>query len=180
MSERTPAPVAVERHPPERRGPRVVTAHCGCCCCCCCCLHSVGGLIAAALGSVPVPDDSGAYYVHDEENPDQYRRVSLRRGRSVATAWYWLVLVLLCLAGASGGLAWFDVGPNDVGWFWVFFYLPAVQLAASAVTLLAVLVAGGDRRELWQLTRITGAAILGAILGTLVMLVMCGGWGIFR
>src|SRR4051812_40049201 len=75
-------PVAVMRHPPERRGAPLVLAcggcgscrrcwcclptrggaplgracgGCGSCCCCCCCLHTVGALLATAIASGPGP-----------------------------------------------------------------------------------------------------------------------------
>jgi hypothetical protein len=44
--------IGVRTHPPERRRSAPVTLNAGCCCCCCCCcLHTVGGLIGAAMGS---------------------------------------------------------------------------------------------------------------------------------
>ncbi len=57
--------IACERHPPERRTRRPVTAHCGCCCCCCCCLHTVGGLIGAAVGSASGAAAPPAWYEDD-------------------------------------------------------------------------------------------------------------------
>lgn len=53
-------PVRFESHQPERRRRAGTTLAAGCCCCCCCCLHTVGGLIGAAIASAsgrfePVP-----------------------------------------------------------------------------------------------------------------------------
>src|SRR3954447_17287436 len=44
--------VEFHKHPPERRGGKGAKLYCGGgCCCCSCCLHSLGGLIGAALAS---------------------------------------------------------------------------------------------------------------------------------
>src|SRR5262245_37793029 len=44
------SPIRFEAHPPERkRRPQSVVVACGCCCCCCCCLHTLGGVIGAAV-----------------------------------------------------------------------------------------------------------------------------------
>ncbi len=58
-----PPVLSVVAHPAERRLRRPsVQAHVGggCCCTCCCCLHSVGGLIGAAVASIkggePTPE----------------------------------------------------------------------------------------------------------------------------
>ena len=51
MAQADPA-ITVITHQPERRRQRAsVPAQAGgcCCCCCCCCLHTVGGLIGAAV-----------------------------------------------------------------------------------------------------------------------------------
>jgi hypothetical protein len=53
-------PVSFESHQPERRRRAGTTLSAGCCCCCCCCLHTVGGLIGAAIASAsgkfePIP-----------------------------------------------------------------------------------------------------------------------------
>ena len=53
-------PISFESHQPERRRKGSTTLYGPGCCCCCCCLHSVGGLIGAAIASAsgrfdPVP-----------------------------------------------------------------------------------------------------------------------------
>lgn len=64
LSDRSHPPVEVIAHPAERRhGVSPTPAQTGsCCCCCCCCLHTIGGLIGAAVfpnfGSAPEPDAS--------------------------------------------------------------------------------------------------------------------------
>lgn len=62
MATRQPG-VRVRAHPPERRRAAPVTLNAGCCCCCCCCcLHTVGGLIGAAMGSSAAPASRPSWY----------------------------------------------------------------------------------------------------------------------
>jgi hypothetical protein len=41
--------LTIECHPPERRRRVEARMCCGSCCCCCCCLHTLGGIIGAAI-----------------------------------------------------------------------------------------------------------------------------------
>src|SRR6516162_9243133 len=84
MSKTAPnRPIVLTAHPPERRRRRSMVTHCGCCCCCCCCLHTVGGLIGAAIGSAPGRDDSasGPIALPDEEALRSFRDAQARRTR---------------------------------------------------------------------------------------------------
>jgi hypothetical protein len=45
----------IRAHPPERARRSAGVSACCCCCCCCCCLHTIGGLIGAAVGGANAP-----------------------------------------------------------------------------------------------------------------------------
>ena len=40
----------IRAHPPERARRSAGVSACCCCCCCCCCLHTIGGVVGAAVG----------------------------------------------------------------------------------------------------------------------------------
>src|SRR5262249_33950685 len=86
-------PVVVVAHPGERRrGCSTVPAQAGhcCCCCCCCCLHSLGGLIGAAvapnLGAPGPRSYMRLTYYWDEEDYDAGPRTLSGRERESITA----------------------------------------------------------------------------------------------
>ncbi len=129
--------ITLHAHPPERRRPRSVVAASGCCCCCCCCLHTLGGLVGAAVAS--------------RDNP--------------AAGTYWLmnlVVIALTLVGAAifgGG----PLGANlTVGLFILLLAGPAVQLGASVLAAAAVPFTGPSGHHgamLRGLGKITGVAL---------------------
>lgn len=169
MNQPTPT-FAVEKHAPERRRVKVVTTHCGCCCCCCCCLHTIGGLVGAAVGSVPVATTRvETMMVPDEYDPGQYRparvRVPAPTGRAVSLYWALLAgLSLLVLVGTPL-LGDRGAGLNALGGLFVLIMAgPAVQLAASLAHPLVLLCVGAKREEYLQALMI----FLGALLGTLI------------
>jgi amino acid transporter len=172
--------VSVQRHPPERRRPKTVTTHCGCCCCCCCCLHSVGALIGAASGSVPVPGSGDAYYVKDEEDPSLYRKVEMGQGSpSKVIGVFWTAVLVLMLVGGTFG----QLGPSkEPGLALLFFYSPHLILAALAVTGLFTLITYGGASEGRQLGRIALSSFIGFVVGYVIMCLICQGpfplWGI--
>ena len=47
----------IRAHPPERARRSAGVSACCCCCCCCCCLHTIGGLIGAAVGGANAPSE---------------------------------------------------------------------------------------------------------------------------
>jgi hypothetical protein len=61
-------PVNFESHLPERRRQGSTTLYAGCCCCCCCCcLHTVGGLIGAAIAPSIGSGRPPSLFHYDEE-----------------------------------------------------------------------------------------------------------------
>lgn len=140
-----------QAHRPERRRGTVLPEGIGCCCSSsCCCLHSVGGLAGAALAS------------STKKDPD-------REAARTAVYAYWgllgliiFVLFMLMLMGYGGSDAWIDLALS----------LPLVQLAASALAALVVLIQPPERRRaaLAKIGSLTLKTFLGALLGLLGML----------
>jgi hypothetical protein len=162
--------IHVEKHPPERRQPKVVTAHCGCCCCCCCCLHSIGGLVGAGLGSAPVQALDEGYYIEDESNPGQYKliRVPGQKTGSSVVGLYWLLFGIL---SALAAVTPFFGSPGG-GLFVVIIFLPGIQLTASFAALLSIAFRGGGKPEYQQIGKITLGTILGTTIGFGIMWLM--------
>jgi hypothetical protein len=168
--------VEMTTHPPERgraRGSVVLPS--GCCCCCCCCLHSLGSLVGAIVGSVqtvrtpPRPADP--------DFPFPYRRDEFELEGPVLPAGilYWL---LVCF-GLGVGAVWYLLAggsrsPNDLftGLLVALFCLPAVQLGASVVAAIAVLLFYSDRAA--AAARI-GKITLGSLAGTMIGIAVMGG-----
>jgi hypothetical protein len=173
-----PPEIRVEKHPPERRRPKTVTTHCGCCCCCCCCLHSLGGLIGAAVGSAPIVPAARPYYVEDEDHPGLYRPVVDPGEPASAIGWvvgtYWVALVVLSLVVSVTGVPWWGMR-GELGLFGVMIILPAIQAVASVVNLILVVSTGGGRADLLQVGKIFLGTAIGTILGVAAMWFMCIG-----
>ena len=140
--------VEFERHEPERRhatGGRVLCN--GGCCCCSCCLHSLGGLVGAALAS---------------------RKEKASTGSSIVGL-YWAVLAFLALAT----FALMSFGGVSVGVITVLLLLPVIQLAASLISWIW-LVKQSDRfldpdASARILGRITLHSFVGALIGLFAM-----------
>lgn len=149
--------VEVEAHPPERGAPRSVVVACGCsCCCCCCCLHSVGGVIGAAIASAGGAAAGDALV-----------------SRSIAKRIYW-VAVLFLVACIPGPLFAPGHGVHEIDdAFWIAFLgvalgLPVIQLGAAVLSLLVVLVAPGTMiPEKGSAAGAIGRLALGTFLGSL-------------
>ena len=172
--------VQVERHPPERRQRKTVSANCGCCCTCCCCLHSLGGLIGAGIGSAPIKSAAEeGYYIEDPDNPGQYKLITVptQRAPYSAVGTYWATLGILC-----GITVVMPLGTRDpeVGIVIVIMGLPAVQIAASFVALIVIACRGGTRESYLQIGKITLGTILGTVLGLGALWLSCFGMSGFR
>jgi hypothetical protein len=171
-----PGPIHIEKHTPERRRQPTVTVACGCSCsCCCCCLHSVGGVVGAALAPVLVRRARPPITQHyDPEVRGLVPKVS-KEGVSALALFWWIFLGLCVLAFPIG--AALSYGDTAVGVMVTIVVLllimPALQLVSLFISLVAVaLMNRPDRR--YQLTQV-GKAGLGLIVGTVVgILVMVG------
>jgi hypothetical protein len=138
-------------HPPERRRRSIIVTGCGCCCCCCCCLHTLGGVIGAAVAG------------------------ATQRGRAGASL-YWRTVAVLLFALALGLGAFMRGGSEGiiVGVVIGLLVFPGVQLAAS---LLAVLIAAFQPEQpfptrsdrLRAIGWITIWTVVGALIGIAVM-----------
>jgi hypothetical protein len=171
--------VTITRHPPEHGNaatPEVLPA--GCCCCCCCCLHTLGGLIGAITGSVmhvaPTPVRM------DPDAPFPFRRDEFEDEGPVlpVTALYWLLVLFLMSVTA----VWYYIqqGATNpealfLGLLIAFMILPALQLGASLLSLLAVaLFYPTQSVPLRRVGKITLWSFVGTLIGVALMGGCCG------
>ncbi len=181
-------PVTFERHAPEHgAAPTAAPAPAGCCCCCCCCLHTIGGLVGAIQGSVS-PARTGPEYRNYQRDPNDidapfpFRRDAQEEEPPLMPVplVYWLIVLMLC--GATSFITYLNNGARDpsmlvAGGFIAVMILPALQLGASILTTLIVLIFYPNKGE--PLTRI-GKITLWSFVGTAVgMLAMAGCCGLF-
>ena len=173
------SPVDFVAHPPERYRRSGVPAQAGGCCCCCCCLHSLGGLIGAAvslhLGGGPAYRTDAAVEEYDD-GFDQPRSVvaSTARpdeshGRFTANSLFWQsFLFLMFLAMVVGTISSQSLfGPAII----ILMLMPLLQLASAAIALFALAVSSRTDRgyQLRCLGRLTLGTIVGSLLGLGVM-----------
>jgi hypothetical protein len=174
--------IQVTAHAPERgKRSASVTAACGCCCCCCCCLHSIGGLVGAITGSLltvrprPRPVDPSFPFPFRRDELDQ------DEGTFPIAIIYWLLVLLLIaavsvyyfLTARTSGV----LDPSDLflGALIALFCLPALQLGASMLTLIAALFYMDKVTALIRVGKITLWSLVGTVVGILIMVAMCGG-----
>src|SRR4051794_12690732 len=140
--------VQFEKHQPERRRGARGRVLCGCCCCSCC-LHSVVGLIAAAVATPGNQRPSGGSVVRC----------------------YWIVLILLTVVL----LIFSTATAMGLGLIIALFCLPLVQLAASLLTLVWIGIRSANspdkKADMLTLGRITLWSFLGALAGGVAMIV---------
>ena len=165
----------IMQHPPER-GERkksyLVVYSCGCCCsCCCCCLHTLGGVIGAAVAGDYCPEA-------DVPNvPDAWgEKTEPRKHLPGSQGLFWSSLFLVTLIGAVTATffePWDDVtAPVESTGVLVLIFGPAWMLGASLLTALRIAIRRDlpSRDRYWaQLGKITGGMLIGAVLGLLVM-----------
>jgi len=180
-------PIDFAARPPERRTSRTSTpALAGACtCCCCCCLHTVGGLIGAAVAPAwttrgPRTQEQDDY--EDFQPGSGPHAESPREGADggpSAVRSFWVTLLVLVLLG-------FLVGPLMGGGngqlptnlvltaVVILMVLPALQLVAAAVAAVFVAVSGGADRgvQLRRLGRIALGVFLGTMAGMLAMVIL--------
>jgi hypothetical protein len=170
-------PIHVEVHPPERRRGAPVTLPSGCCCCCCCCLHTLGGLIGGLVGTTQTINPPPRPV--DPNFPFPFRRDELEEGGPIfpVAILYWL---LVCF-GVGITMLWmflFEGARPDrafmEGGFVAILILPGIQLGASLVALIGVLLFYADRTAaLMRLARITLWSVVGALIGGGIMGMGC-------
>ena len=187
-------PTAIEfaALPPERDRQIGGVASAGACCCCCCCLHSLGGVIGAAIAprianrsqvfTIKSNEGTGEDWDVDdwEEGFDVARTAPNRRqgygipvsdSPSAASYFWWTTLIFAVIATVLGTIS--DRSPL-VGLWILILLLPLLQLGA---VLIGVMILGLSSRpdkfyQLSQLGKIALGVILGAIGGIAIM------WGI--
>lgn len=166
------ARVRIERLPPERLERFVVVGGmcCSSCCCCCCCLHTLGGLVGAAMGSVwavaPKAVDAAS-----AAGGQRAAAGEARSGAAITVAVHWTVVValsvtafVLCsLADMRDGI-WIGLAAVVLG-------MPVFQLAAFFVGLvLAPLFPVPDKlASVKALGKIVLVSFLGSVVGALLL-----------
>jgi hypothetical protein len=182
LSTAAPARIELTAHPAERRraaGPVVLP--CGCCCCCCCCLHTLGGLIGGIAGTVkPIAPPA------DPDYPFPFRGEELDEGGQLlsASALYWLLVAL----GTGLGAVWYFLHEGSrraddlfVGVLGALFFLPLIQLAASAIAIVVVLLFYPQRdTAARRIGKITLWSFVGTLIGIAIMGGFCGILGLGR
>lgn len=165
----------LDRHEAEhgaRPGAGVAPAGC---CCCCCCLHTLGGIIGAINGSTQRLDSRPFHFTDEKEEPFGTRRDAFDDEPPVmpVPVLYWLLVLFL---GAVTAVVTYLGSPTGdpsmfgAGVFIAFMFLPALQLGASFLTMLAILVFYPQRRfPLRRVGRITLWSYVGTIIGLLIM-----------
>lgn len=151
----------IEKHPPERRERKKRYLVLYSCCCCCCCLHTIGGAIGAACGG----------NFRAESDPTG----ALVKRPPSSQLLYWTSFLLAVPVGMvlwafiSGEMA---QAPIAIG-LSIILTGPAWLLAASVVMAIRLALRSDlpSKSEYWrQLRRITLGAVVGSVVGTLVMI----------
>ena len=168
-----------EAHPPERkRRSQSVVVACGCCCCCCCCLHTIGGVIGAAIapafGRRAYPS---RYRLLVEEY--EYDKASSGAGHwgLSAVAVYWLLLLGLSVLAVALGVLYGikEKVPMEsdllITLICLVLGLPVLQMVSSVGTALVMVVSPRtDKKEqLIQVPKMTLGMVAGTVLGILSM-----------
>jgi len=165
-------PVQMQAHPPERRQRGGVNLACGAttCCCCCCCLHSVGGLVGAAVAPVlgtaqpkPWRQRLVQHYYDDEDEPQR-----AQPGVSGAGL-YWLLL--LAVTPGAAGVVFLLVRDVLVTGILLALGLPLLQIGASVLSFigLALWPRPDQTLQMSQVGKITLGSVVGTVLGLVVM-----------
>ncbi len=180
------SPVELHAHPPERRRRQSVTLPCGCCCCCCC-LHTVGGLIGAAVGSVLSVRRPTPRYLEDLYPGEDGYPIVRRRSSISAPAIYWIILgMLMCLgfvvacAVVANENPTFDPAAAFGGWLLgLALLLPGAQLLASLLAMGVAAITDWDdaAARLWAIGKITLGTLIGTGIGIGIMFLICIGFG---
>jgi hypothetical protein len=153
--------IEITVHAPERRRRATTLVACGSCCSCCC-VHTLGGLLGAAWGSLRR---------HGPREETLRTEWALREEREVSAAHrtaariYWLTLAILATLTIAIGMVTHPHEP--VGLFLILGFLPLWQLAASALSTIYVGCRAPKRQDivLRRLGSITVWAVAGAVIG---------------
>jgi streptolysin S family bacteriocin protoxin len=143
-----------EALPPERRRSRsIIVASGSCCCCCCCCLHTIGGLVGAAIGTGT-------------------RDVTPGVNTGLADKLYWLNVSVLFMISVAYGMA--VSGELVFAALGVALGLPAVQLLASVFAAGLVLISPAQNKGacLRRIGKITAWSVGLTFLGAAPFLVL--------
>ncbi len=167
---------------PSERGRRRAVVAASCCCTCCCCVHSLGGIVGAALATgrirraAPLPGLPG---------DDEAR--SKRHWALYPVSVYWKACgAALALSVVVYYFAMNEsMRPREWGWMLQLVgivFLPIVQLAGGFIAILWVTVSShpdrsSARHAVW---RLVGFSFWGALIGLLITLPILASFGFFR
>jgi len=153
-------------HPPERKRRSTTLMVHGCCCCC---LHSAGGIAGSIWGSLrrnaPSPDSL--------TTPEAVRQEDeLKTAHRLAVKVYWLVFTI-CSFLAIVVTSLINREDAIVGAVLTLLSLPAVQLLASAVTLVWIQIKPPVRKRecLRRLGKISLYGFVGGLIGSIGLVV---------
>lgn len=168
----------VEAHPPERgvRPNQPVILY-SCCCCCCCCLHTLGGVIGAAVAG-----SKSNYRADDSDSPGMDVPASPWSHLPSSQGLYWnSVLTGIVLSWIVATIiVIFSPRPNSDGYLGALFLIgiglvligPAWLLGGSVVMAIRLLINAKLRQDerYWRsLRQITLGGLGGTAAGLLVM-----------
>jgi hypothetical protein len=152
----------IQCHPPERRR-RADIRMCHGSCCCCCCLHTVGGIIGAAVApSVGAHDPIPLTHYYDEV--DDIAVPNIAKTGVSAVRLFWLLSLAAAIVGALIGAV--AGGENlVVGLVILALVFPGVQLVCALIALFWLGTSARSDRS-FQLKQ-GGKILLGLVLGTM-------------
>jgi len=170
-----PSALRIVSHEPERRRRQVLNLACGgSTCCCCCCLHSVGGLIGAAVAPAFGPGARLPIYYYYDEEIDEDVPYTMKPGISAIALYWWIFLGVILLAPCLL-LPFFAEGRGGnsllFGLVILALVLPAVQFGVGIIVLivLACMQRPDKSFQLWRLGKIMLGLVVGTIAGILSM-----------
>lgn len=167
---------------PSERGRRRAVIAASCCCTCCCCVHSLGGIVGAAIATrklrraAPVPglpgDDEARLKRHWALYPVSVYWKSCGAALALSVVVYYFAMNESMRPGDWGCML------QAAG----IMFLPIVQLAGGFIAILWVTVSShpdrsSARHAIWKLI---GISFLGALIGLVVTLPILGSFGVFR
>ena len=159
-------------HPPERRRRTEIRMCHGSACCCCCCVHTVGGIIGAAVAPAFGKNNRmPIHYYYDEDLDISVPNVAKPGASAVKVFWFLslgtaiLGTMLGALAGREGFL---------IGLFTFAMGFPALQLGCAVVTLIWLGLSSRPDKSFqsWQIGKIAIGLFVGTAAGILAMVVL--------
>ena len=176
---------AIEAHPPERgeHKKQYVILY-SCCCCCCCCLHTIGGVVGAAVAGATGNYRAEEFFAGKKSAPSGKPSARLL---PTSQGLYWLSTAIILVLGLGVGL--FLVLSNSesdrlasdmtemlFGYGIVLILLGPAFLLVASIFMAVILGFRSDLRRhagYWKsLGVITGSMIAGTVVGIIAMVII--------